>query len=362
MAVNVSSNRAPTTPTSVNYRQPAEWRTHTSVWLAWPAHPEVWGRHLEGARAQFTALCRVIASDRTGAERLEILTPDAEQERDAARTLQGLDPRFHRIQYGDIWLRDTGPIFVTDPNGGVAAARFGFNGWGGKYCYPYDDRVALEVVNASGLPHLTFDWVLEGGAIEVDGEGTCLASRGCLLDPVRFAEQDAELAEARLRQALGVRKLIWLEGSLQNDHTDGHADTLARFVAPGVVVCMEPVAADDPNRDTLESIARQLERAVDSIGRKLAVLRVPSPGRVRGDEHEVMPASYLNFYIGNRAVIVPTFGCPQDERAVGLIAGLFPDRRTVGLRANHILEGGGAFHCITQQQPAPFVASYQTSK
>jgi agmatine deiminase len=332
---------------------PAEWHTHTNCWLAWPAYPEVWGSHLDGARQQFTALCRAIASGGTRSERLEILAFDEPHEQDAKRALHGISAQFHRIAYGDIWLRDTGPIFLAHLSGKMASVRFAFNGWGGKYRYPYDDAVSREVANASSLPCFAFDWVLEGGAIDVDGEGTCLASRSCLMDRARFPEQDLALMETRLSQALGVRKVIWLDGNLQNDHTDGHVDTLARFVAPGVVVCMQADDPDDPNRETFERVAQQLEQATDWLDRKLSVLRAPSPGRIRGDEHEVMPASYMNFYVGNSAVVVPTYGSAQDDNAVSVIAKLFPERRTIGVRANHILEGGGAFHCITQQQPAP---------
>jgi agmatine deiminase len=344
------------TPLGAGFFMPAEWHAHTSCWLAWPAHPQAWGRHLDGARQQFTALCRAIATGGLRAERLEILVLDAEQEQEAKRALHGIAARFHQIPYGDIWLRDTGPIFLAHPVGKIASACFAFNGWGGKYRYPNDDTVSRQVAEASSLDCFVFDWVLEGGSVEVDGEGTCLASRRCLLDPARFPERNLDLMEERLKQALGLKKIIWLDGSLQNDHTDGHADTLARFVAPGVVVCMQAVDADDPNRETLEQIALQLESATDSRGRKLTVLRAPSPGHVRGDEHEVMPASYLNFYVGNTAVVIPTYGSAQDDHAVSAIANLFPERRAIGLRANEILEGGGAFHCITQQQPA-FIAA-----
>jgi agmatine deiminase len=344
------------TPLNAGFFMPAEWHAHTSCWLAWPASSEAWGKHLDGARQQFTALCHAMVTGGKRAERLEILVIDAEHEQEAKRALHGISARFHRIPYGDIWLRDTGPIFLTHPLGKIACVSFGFNGWGGKYRYTHDDTVSRQVAEASSLDTFRFDWVFEGGAIDVDGEGTCLASYSCLLDPARSPERDTSLVEERLRQALGLRKVIWIDGSLQNDHTDGHVDTLARYVAPGVVVCMQAIEADDPNRAVLTAVAEQLGAAIDSQGRKLTVLRVPSPGRVRGDEHEVMPASYLNFYVGNTAVVVPTYGSVQDDQAVSAIANLFPERRVIGLRANHILEGGGAFHCITQQQPA-FIAA-----
>jgi agmatine deiminase len=160
-----------------------------------------------------------------------------------------------------------------------------------------------------------------------------------------------EAVEASLREALGVEKVLWLAEGLRNDHTDGHIDTLARFVAPGVVVCMEASGDDDPNARVLDAIGRELEQMTDARGRKLTVVRIPSPGRVVGGDGSVMPASYVNFYIGNRAVVVPTYASSRDDEATESIARLFPTRVTVGIDARSILSGGGAFHCITQQQP-----------
>jgi agmatine deiminase len=197
--------------------------------------------------------------------------------------------------------------------------------------------------------------VLEGGSVEVDGEGTLLTTRQCLLHPNRNPSLTQAAAEGWLEEALGVQKVLWLAEGLMNDHTDGHVDTLARFVAPGVVVCME-ASLDDPNAPVLEAIGRDLDRMTDAQGRKLTVVRVPSPGRILGRDGAIMPASYVNFYIGNRAVVVPTYLSPHDDDAVEAIARLFPTRLTVGIDARSILSGGGAFHCITQQQPRAKVA------
>jgi len=188
--------------------------------------------------------------------------------------------------------------------------------------------------------------VLEGGALDVDGEGTLLTTKQCLLDGIRNPGIDQRGYEARLAWALGVDRVVWLERGLANDHTDGHVDTLARFVAPGVVACMEPAGAGDPNHDVLREIIRDLRAA------KLEVVTVPSPGRVLDATGTVMPASYMNFYIANTTVIVPTYGVPVDDAAVEAIAKLFPTRRTIGLDGKPVVVGGGAFHCSTQQQPA----------
>jgi agmatine deiminase len=338
------------------FHQPAEWAPHEAVWVAWPSAQDLWKDHLEPAQAAFVEMSEAIADrdPETGAvrgERIELLVPD-EARRDAAmRRLEAVAPRVHAIPFGDIWLRDTAPIFLLSEGGTRRAACFGFNGWGGKYVLPGDDRVAQSVARASGVPPCTYDWVLEGGSVDVDGEGTVLTTRQCLLNSNRNPSMDEAAVEAGLREALGVAKVLWLGEGLANDHTDGHVDTIARFVRPGVVACMEPADDDDPNRDVLRSIHRELRTMTDAAGRRLEVVRLPSPGRIEGEDGEVMPASYVNFYIGNRAVVVPTYGSRHDELAVRAIAGLFPGRRTVGIDARAILTGGGAFHCITQQEP-----------
>lgn len=333
------------------FRQPAEWDRHSACWLAWPGHGHLWRENLAPAQAEWAALCLAIAED--GGEALDILVEDDAAE---AAARQALAPvigraRFHRVPVGDIWLRDTAPIFVQDGDGALQAACFGFNGWGGKYLLPGDDRVAGRVAAFSGASRRDHAFILEGGSVEVDGEGTVLTTRQCLLNPNRNPGLDQAELEAALADGLGAEKVLWLDEGLLHDHTDGHIDTLARFVAPGVVVCMEARDAADPNAATLDRLAADLAGFTDARGRKLQVVRIPSPGVVRDAEGELMPASFVNFYIGNRSVVVPTYGTPYDGEAVAALARLFPKHRVVGRSARAILSGGGAFHCITQQQP-----------
>jgi agmatine deiminase len=328
-------------------RQPAEWEPHAACWVAWPSAEDLWLENLAPARAAWVAMARAIAEG----ERLEVLVPDEGQERAAQDALAGTNARFHRVPFGDIWLRDTAPIFVREPGGVVGTARFGFNGWGGKYVLDHDADVAARVAAIAGLPEHVATWVLEGGSVDVDGEGTCLTTRQCLLNPNRNPGMGQEAIEAALGVGLGIDKTIWLGDGLLNDHTDGHVDNVARFVAPGVALCMEARSADDPNRAALDAIARELAASTDARGRKLEVVRIPSPGRVLNDDEGVVPASFANFYIGNRVVVVPTYGTEWDAEAVAQVGALFPGRRAVGISARAILTGGGAFHCITQQQP-----------
>ncbi|HJW44636.1 MAG TPA: agmatine deiminase family protein [Geothrix sp.] len=331
--------------------QPAEWDRHSACWLAWPSHGHLWREKLAPAQAEWAALCVAMAEQ--GGEALEILVQDEAAEAAARAALAPVigQARFHRVPVGDIWLRDTAPIFVKDVEGRLQAACFQFNGWGGKYVLPDDDRVAGRVAALSGLPRRDQDWVLEGGSVEVDGEGTILTTRQCLLNPNRNPGLAQAELEAALTLGLGARKVLWLGVGLLNDHTDGHIDTLARFVAPGVVVCMRALDGDDPNAAALDQIAADLAAFTDARGRKLQVVRIPSPGLVLDEEGEPMPASYVNFYIGNRTVVVPTYGTPHDKAAVAALTPLFPGRRVLGRSARAILSGGGAFHCITQQQP-----------
>jgi agmatine deiminase len=330
------------------WRQLAEWEPHEACWLAWPSHPAEWPGALEGARRAVAEMAGALA----GGERVEMLVLAGESEQSARSQLEGTQVRFHRILFGDVWLRDTGPIFLRGPGGELAAACFGWNGWGGKYLFEHDAQVGERIAEASGTRCHRSPMVLEGGAIESDGEGTLLTTRQCLLEPSRNPGMGEREIERALAEQLGARRILWLERGLANDHTDGHIDNLARFVAPGRVVCMEPGGADDPNAETLEQIGRDLSRMSDASGRALEVVRIRSPGRVVTDGGDLAAASYLNFLIGNRAVLVPIYGVAADAEAVDALGELFPGRQVVPIDARAAIVGGGAFHCMSREQPA----------
>ena len=321
---------------------PPEWAPHKAIWTAFPSAADLWQEDLIPAQEEVAAMIRALAKG----DRVRVLAAGAEAYR-AALAAVGDVAEVIETPFGDIWLRDTGPIF--DAAG--RAHRFVFNGWGGKYDLPFDDRVGDAVAAVAGAEILRHPFILEGGAIEMDGEGTLLTTRQCLLNPNRNPGWDEAAAEAHLKRALGVTKVLWLDEGLANDHTDGHIDNLARFVAPGVVVCQAPAGPDDPNADVLDAIALALAAMTDAKGRKLEVIRIPSPGAVLDEDGEAIPASHMNFLIGNEAVVVPIYSDTGDD-ALKALAPLFPGRRIVGLSSTAILTGGGSFHCITQQEPA----------
>ena len=327
---------------------PAEWSPHRAMWVGWPSHAELWEENLEPAQAEVEALVRALAGP--GGEQVRLMVGDEEALEEARARFAGVKGvEVMAGRFGDIWLRDTGPIFGA---GSARAAAFRFNGWGGKYDLPHDDEVADQIGRAAGVALDRHDVVLEGGALDHDGAGTVLTTRQCLLNPNRNGDWTEAKAEAALAEALGARKVLWLGDGLLNDHTDGHVDNLARFVAPGVVACPIAWGENDPNAEVYDAVARDLLAMTDAEGRAIRVLRVPSPGRIE-DEGEIVPASHMNFLIANDAVIVPTYG---DERAADLacqaLQTVFPDREIIPLPSLAVLSGGGSFHCISQQEPA----------
>lgn len=334
---------------SVSICQPGEWENHDACWLAWPSHENLWEENLPAAQSEFTALARAIAGY---GEKLKVLVPTAKAKADAEAALSGVNAEFYMIPFGDIWLRDTGPIFMRGPKGQAIVASFGFNGWGEKYVLPHDREVSAAVAKASGQEVHSHDWILEGGSIESDGEGTILTSRQCLLNPNRNPKLSLLDVEAKLAVGCGVTKVLWVSEGLVNDHTDGHIDTIARFVKPGEVVCMKASGMDDPNAEIFQKIYIELSAMTDAQGRRLKVHQIPSPGFVTDEDEQVMPASFLNFYIANRGVVVPVYGTPYDAAAVEALKPIFPGREVIGLSAKAILSGGGAFHCISQQEPS----------
>jgi len=318
-----------------------EWAPHEAVWIGFPSDPELWLGDLKDAEREVAAFAEAIHAGGKG----ETVRLVAAHE-GAAESARKLAPFAEMIvePFGDIWLRDTGPIVLGSATQRRAQG-FGFNGWGGKYDLDGDQDIGERLARAGRLSYAKAHWVLEGGAIDGDGTGLVVTTEQCLLNPNRNA-LTRDQVEARLREDLGFSKVIWLGSGLLNDHTDGHVDNLARFVAPGRVAI--PAATDDDPNDAVYRDAAQRLASAQGVD----IVTLPSPGRVLDEDGDVIPASYMNFYIGNAAVVVPQYGAPNDKAAVDAIQGLFPDRVAIGLRADHILTGGGSFHCISQQVPA----------
>ncbi|MBA3897621.1 MAG: agmatine deiminase family protein [Sphingomonadaceae bacterium] len=321
---------------------PAEWSRHDSVWIGFPSDPEIWLDDLAPARDEVAGFARAVRAGGKG-ERV-ILVAANRGAANAARTLAGDCAEVLELPFFDIWLRDTGPIVVRDGDG-LAALDYRGNGWGGKYPSPLDDAVGGLLAASAGLERRPRDWILEGGAIDVDGAGLLVTTEQCLLNPNRNPRLSKDEIEARLTADLGVERILWLGDGLSGDHTDGHVDNLARFVAPSVLALPEPDGPDDPNAEAYgDAWARGEAFGVE-------IVPLPSPGWIERDG-EIVSASYMNFYIGNAGVVVPVHGAANDDAAVRAIAALFPDRLVTGLPTRHILTGGGSFHCISQQAPA----------
>lgn len=318
---------------------PPEWAPQDWLWIGFPHLAEEWPGHLDRAQEQIAAFANAVAES---GQDVRLLVRDEANEARARELVSGKVTLERRV-YGDIWLRDTGPLIVEE-DGVRAARRFGFNGWGGKYEMPGDETIGAELAQGLGLPLETSPMVLEGGAVDGDGTGLAATTEQCLLNPNRNPDMTREEIEAELARSLGFTRVLWLGDGLVNDHTDGHVDNLARFVAPGRLVVPEPSGPDDPNSSIYEDAAR---RASD-FG--LDVERIPSPGLIER-EGRIEPASYVNFAITTNLVVVPTFGSPHDEKGVDAIRAFFPDRETVGLAADAVLAGGGGFHCASQQMP-----------
>lgn len=324
-------------------RLPAEWEPHSACWLAFPYLQDEWPFNLDAAQASIAELCRAIADAGNESVRLLVRNPEIEAQ---ARSLIGevSNLRYVTAEYGDCWLRDTAPLFGQMDSGELGALCFEFNGWGGKYEMPFDARVSNALTEQLGARRFECPIVLEGGALETNGQGTFLTTASCALNPNRNPGLTRDLFEKALGDRVSIERLIWLDEGLKHDHTDGHVDMIARFVGLDTVVCMRSNPSA-PNAQALHSIQEKLHAA------SLNVVSLPAAPALRAPRGEPLPASYCNFYIANSAVIVPTYGVPEDETALEELAKAFAGRQVVGLPAADLLRGGGAFHCVTQPEP-----------
>ena len=333
-------------------RMPAEWEPHAATWVAWPHNAETWPGCLDAAEREF----RLLVEKLSASEPVHVVVQNAEHARHVHEQLIPLGTarpiQLHEVPTDDAWMRDIGPTFVEDAETGLLAIDWLFNSWGGKYPpWDRDDAAASGVAAQAKVRSQRVGLVIEGGALEVDGEGTLLTTESVLLDPKRNPRLDKAELERQLAELLGVRHVVWLEGAIEGDDTDGHIDEIARFVGPARVVCAREPDARDPNHAALERCRAQLEDARDARGRALEVIDLPMPPPIEADGAR-LPASYANFYIANQTLIVPVFGVAKDAEALRILSDLFPGRAVSGTPCRTLVRGLGSVHCLTQQQPA----------
>ena len=336
------------TPAGLGYRMPAEWEEHEATWLSWPKDPNTFPPDiLPKVEAAYAKMVGALSRG----EEVRILVDD---ERMKARVGSMLG-RVGRVEFvllktADVWVRDYAPTCVRGRD--VALVKWRFNAWGNKYddLLP-DDEAGARLAALTGLRTFTPGVVLEGGSIDVNGSGTVLTTEQCLLNPNRNPTIKRGGIEGVLKENLGVKKVVWLKEGIEGDDTDGHVDDIARFAGERVVLVASEPDEGDPNHEALREDMTLLDAATDERGRGFEVQAVPMPPRIQTDDGR-LPASHLNFYIGNSAVVVPTFGGDSDRFALRAIEKAFPRRDVVGIDCRALVYGLGTLHCVTQQIPA----------
>jgi agmatine deiminase len=350
------------TPYQLGYRIPAEWEAHEATWLAWPHNPEDWPGKFQAIPWLYAEIVRLLAAR----ERVHLLVQDEKEQRLATSILKrahaNLDNvSFHQWPTDRVWTRDSGPIFVRDPEGRVAITNWRFNAWAKYPDWHLDDRIPDRAAELLGLP----SWeptislgdeqrrlVLEGGSIDTNGQGVLMTTEECLLSEVqqRNPGVSREQLETALGDYLGIDQVIWLGRGIAGDDTHGHVDDITRFVAPATILTAVEPNASDPNHEPLAENLARLKAARTLDGKQFTIVELPLP-RAVVFRNQRLPASYANFYIANGLVLMPTFHDPNDRIALGILAELFPDREVIGIHAIDLVWGLGTLHCMTQQQP-----------
>ncbi|MBF0254387.1 MAG: agmatine deiminase family protein [Candidatus Omnitrophica bacterium] len=335
---------------------PPEWHAREATWMAWPKESDVWSGGIAEVEAAFLKMIEVLSAD----EVVHLLVDDAAARRRASGLLRDSDADaskvlFHEVVTRDVWVRDYGPNFLIGTEKARPAKAWNhwrFNAWGNKYPELLPDG-EVNAHLAKALPETCFKpgVVLEGGSIDVDGEGLCLTTEQCLLHPNRNGGWTKEQWEECLRDYLGVAGVLWLKGGIAGDDTDGHVDDVARFAGPGLVVAAVEDDPEDDNHLVLTENRLRLGAAKDGVGRELDMITVPMPEPLF-DVDRRLPASYLNFYIAPKAVLVPVFGCRQDVKALSTLGSVFRGRKMVGIDARVLVRGMGAVHCVTHEEPS----------
>lgn len=363
--------RMETTPKQDGYFMPAEFEPHTRAWMLWPERTDNWRDGAKPAQRVFTEVAKAIS-------KFEPVTVGVSDEQYShARSVLPDEIRVVELSSNDSWIRDCGPTFVVNNEGGLRLVNWDFNAWGGLYdglYFPWDkdDRVASKIASMEEVDMYRAEgFVLEGGSITVDGEGTLVVTEQCLLSPGRNPHMNKEEIEEKLKEYLGVEKVIWLKEGMDPDETNGHVDDVCCFARPGEVVVPYTDDVNDPWYQILKDNKEQLENETDAKGRKLKVHTISMPkvpvcftqeeadgvdkveGTIPRLGGEMTAASYLNYLMVNGGIIVPQFGDENDEKVLEELRAIHPEREVVGVLTREIILGGGNIHCITQQQPKP---------
>jgi len=361
------------TPLQLGYRMPAEWEPHAATWLSFPHNPDSWPGKLPAAQKAYAHMVAALAES----EPLHINVNDDQHEELAKRLLDdagaGGEIYFHHFPTNDAWCRDHGAIFVCSRHAprtpassrtdnqladgkrsvpATMALNWQYNAWGGKYPpFDLDNAIPPQMADYLGVRCRSVDMVLEGGSIDVNGEGLLLTTESCLLNQNRNPQLSREQIEMTLREMLGVENILWLGDGIVGDDTDGHIDDLSRFVAPNTVVTVVEENPEDENYGPLQENLVRLQGMTNLAGEPLEIVELPMPDPLMHESHR-LPASYANFYIANTLVLLPTYRCDADQQAIDILAPLFPDRKIVGVDGTDLVWGLGACHCLTQQVPA----------
>lgn len=357
------TNPLPTTPIEDGFRMPGEFEPHAGCWMLWPERPDVWRENGRPAQQTFIEVASAIAQFEP------VWMGVSPASYPIARAQLPPSIKLIELDYNDAWMRDNGPTFVVNDASELRGIDWDFNAWGGLYRdWKADDQLASQVLGLRGYGRYNCHLVMEGGAIDVDGQGTLIATEQSLLDPLRNPGRSRDEVEAVLRAYLNVQKVIWIAEGTHEDETKGHIDNLCCFVRPGVVALTWTDDQDDPQHPISLAALEQLSQEVDAQGRPLQVVKIHQPtpmqstaaeatgvmdfpGTLPRNENERLAGSYINYYVANGGVIVPQFNDRFDTAARETIQSLFPNRKVVGIYAREILLGGGNIHCITQQQP-----------
>lgn len=338
------------TPSELGHRMPAEWELHDATWVAWPKNPETFPKSIIGKVEQ--AYCQIINGISQG-EIAKILVDDEPSKNHAAKLLEKSGCRMENVQFKliescDVWARDYGPTFIVNRKAkSKSAVKWRFNAWGNKYTdLLFDNGTGKKIVEDSGVNYFEPDIVMEGGSIDVNGNGSLLTTRQCLLNKNRNPNLSQKEIKAYLQNFLGIDRIIWLNRGIEGDDTDGHVDDIARFVSKNKVLIASSNRGDEDGKVLLENY-KILKNETD-----FEVIKLPMPNKLI-DKHEnrTLPASYANFYISNRAVLLPVFGDKADKDAIATLESLFGNRKIIPIPSKELVYGYGSVHCMTQQEP-----------